>query len=72
MRTPPATKQCEMCGGRGVTPRTQRQRVDGSLDPLDIVGQHPEICMGCGGAGEVLATKRPVVERKGPAADFWA
>jgi DnaJ-class molecular chaperone len=51
----PAKKPCERCAGSGRTPRLQRRRADGSLDPLDIVGRHSEVCDKCGGAGEVPA-----------------
>jgi len=67
----PATKPCERCGGSGRTPRLQRRREDGSLDPSDIVGRHQEICDRCGGGGEVLAEPPPAVEgRRGYAADL--
>jgi hypothetical protein len=43
---------CDRCAGSGRTPRVQRRRADGSLDPADIVGRHGEICDDCGGSGE--------------------
>ena len=39
-------------------------RDDGSHDPLDIVGQHMEICDRCGGSGEVPADPPPAFERR--------
>jgi DnaJ-class molecular chaperone len=59
----PVTKPCERCGGVGRTPRLRRKRADGSLDPLDIVGQHMEICDRCAGSGEVLSDPPPAVAR---------
>jgi DnaJ-class molecular chaperone len=67
----PAMKPCERCAGSGRTPRIQRRRDDGSLDPADIVGRHSEICDRCGGSGEVLASPPPSPDaRKGYAADL--
>jgi hypothetical protein len=51
----PAMHSCERCGGSGRTPRLQRRRADGSLDPADIVGRHHQICERCGGSGETPA-----------------
>jgi DnaJ-class molecular chaperone len=59
----PAAKPCERCSGSGRTPRLQRRRADGSLDPLDIVGRHGEICDKCGGSGEVPADPPPATLR---------
>jgi hypothetical protein len=60
----PATKPCERCGGCGRIPRTRRRRDDDSPDPLDILGQHMEICDRCGGSGEVLADPPPALDRR--------
>ena len=59
----PALKPCERCAGSGRTPRLQRRRADGSLDPLDIIGRHSEICDKCGGSGEVPADPPPTTPR---------
>ncbi len=61
----PARKPCERCAGSGRTPRAQRRRADGSLDPLDIVGRHRAICDKCGGSGEVAADA-PANTMRGP------
>jgi len=67
----PATIPCERCQGSGRTPRAQRRRADGSLDPFDILGQHREICDRCGGSGELTVDRRAAVERgPGYAADL--
>jgi hypothetical protein len=64
-------KPCERCAGTGRTPRLQRRRADGSLDPSDIVGRHSEICDRCGGSGEMPADSPPAAERgRGYAADL--
>ena len=60
----PATKPCERCGGCGRTPRTRRRREDGSPDPMDILGQHMEICDRCAGSGEVPADPPGASERR--------
>ncbi|MBV8778245.1 MAG: hypothetical protein JO032_04225 [Alphaproteobacteria bacterium] len=67
----PQTAPCERCGGSGRTPRLQRRREDGSLDPADIVGRHHEVCDRCGGSGEVPAGAPALAEaRRGYAADL--
>lgn len=66
-----AMKTCEPCGGSGRIPRSQRRQADGTLDPLDILGQHNEICDRCGGSGEVPEKATAVVvPRHGYAADL--
>jgi hypothetical protein len=60
----PAMKSCERCSGSGRTPRLQRRRADGSLDPFDIVGRHNEICDRCGGSDEVPAVPPPTTMRR--------
>jgi DnaJ-class molecular chaperone len=65
-----AMKACEKCGATGRIPRTQRTRADGSLDALDILGQHMETCDKCGGSGEVPEKAIVVEPRKGYAADI--
>lgn len=67
----PAMRACERCAGSGRTPRVQRRRDDGSLDPADIVGRHMEICDRCGGSGEVPADAPPLaLPLRGYAADL--
>ena len=67
----PIMKPCERCAGSGRTPRAQRRREDGSLDPSDIVGRHMEICDKCGGSGEVPNDPPSTGERRpGYAADL--
>ena len=67
----PAMTPCQRCQGTGRTPRIQRRRADGSLDPFDLLGQHREICDRCGGSGEVPADRPPGVARgPGYAADL--
>lgn len=66
-----AAKPCERCAGSGRTPRLQRRRADGSLDPADIVGRHHQVCDCCGGSGEVPADPPPSSGRgRGYAADL--
>lgn len=67
----PATTPCERCAGSGRTPRIQRRRADGTPDPSDIVGRHPEICDRCGGSGEVRAEPPSIAGgSRGRAAEF--
>jgi hypothetical protein len=61
---------CERCGGSGRVPRLQRRRADGSVDPLDILGRHHEVCDCCGGSGEAEARRALPQSRSGFAADL--
>jgi DnaJ-class molecular chaperone len=62
--------ECERCVGTGRVRRLQRRRADGSLDPLDTLGRHHEVCDRCGGSGEADAHRPPPQSRSGYAADL--
>jgi hypothetical protein len=63
---------CKRCGGSGSgrVPRLQRRRADGSVDPLDILGRHHEVCDRCGGSGEADTHRPPSQSRSSSAADL--
>jgi DnaJ-class molecular chaperone len=65
-----AATPCERCAGSGRVPRLQRRRTDGSLDPLDILGRHHEVCDRCGGSGEADSRRPPPEPRSGYTADL--
>jgi DnaJ-class molecular chaperone len=44
---------CPSCNGVGTKPRERRKLVDGTADPLDILGQFPTLCDACGGSGSM-------------------
>ena len=60
----------EHCGGSGRVPRLQRRQAGGSLDPLDILGRHHEVCDRCGGSGEADPRRALPQSRAGYAADL--
>jgi DnaJ-class molecular chaperone len=58
----PLMEKCPICNGQGIVPRERRKMANGEYDPADF--RRHDICLKCGGGGQVPTNPRTIEERQ--------